>query len=416
VAALRWTVSQLGARQHYGIPRGFAMTGNLRALYTDIWCRHARGLLARGPIAARSLAGRYHPELAHQKVFSFTSDALWQAARSSRARTINQTYHEFARIGQWFCRRMNARLDAEKFVPGLDAFFGFNTASLETIEYFRARDVLTVVDQIDPGPVEERMVQNEARKWPGWQDAPGKIPEAYFERIAREWLLADLIVVNSEWSRSALRECGVDPAKMIVAPVGYEPPDDVGHLQKREPSPTLRVLWVGSVNLRKGIQYLVEAAKLLKGTQIEFIVAGPVQISADAVASAPDSVRFLGRVNRAQTADLYWHADVFVIPTVSDGFAITQLEAMGFGLPVITTPHCGEVVTDGKDGLIVPACDAEALAQAILKVDGDRELLASMAAAAPRKAAQFSLREQTDHLECAIRDWTHNVNVEAEGN
>jgi hypothetical protein len=416
VAALRWTVAQLGARQHYGIPRGFEMTGNLRALYTDVWCRHGRELLARGPLATRGLAGRYHPDISSSKVVSFTPSALWHAARGRNARTIQATYDDFVRIGQKFCRRVNSRIEAETFVPGLDAFFGFNTASLETIEYFRARDVLTVVDQIDPGPIEERMVQNEARKWPGWQDAPGKIPEHYFERIAHEWKLADLVVVNSTWSRSALRECGVDPAKMIVAPIGYEPPHDVGPASKRESSPRLRVLWIGSVNLRKGIQYLIEAAKLLRGGDIEFTVAGPLQISAEAAASAPSNVRFLGRVSRAQTADLYRQADVFVIPTVSDGFAITQLEAMGFGLPVITTPNCGEVVADGENGLIVPACDAEALANAILKVDRDRDLLAAMAAAAPKRAAHFGLREQTEHLECAIRDWVHNVKVEMTGN
>ena len=221
-------------------------------------------------------------------------------------------------------------------------------------------------------------------------------------------------MVNSAWSRSALRDCGVDPDKMIVAPIGYEPPTDVGPVARRERSDELRVLWIGSVNLRKGIQYLIEAAKLLKGGRIEFTVAGPLQISAEAVASAPANVRFLGRVSRAQTADLYRQADVFVIPTVSDGFAITQLEAMGFGLPVITTPNCGEVVSDGINGLIVPACDAEALANAILRVDRDRGLLATMAAAAPARAAEFGLRGQTEHLECAIRDWVHNVKVETD--
>ena len=88
---------------------------------------------------------------------------------------------------------------------------------------------------------------------------------------------------------------------------------------------------------------------------------------------------------------------------------------MGFGLPVITTPNCGEVVTDGENGLIVPACDPEALSSAILEIDRDRDLLAAMAAAAPKRAAQFGLREQSEHLECAIRDWVHNVKVETTG-
>ena len=56
---------------------------------------------------------------------------------------------------------------------------------------------------------------------------------------------------------------------------------------------------------------------------------------------------------------------MFVLPTLSDGFAITQLEAMAHGLPVVATPNCGRVVTDGEDGLIVPPADADALASAI---------------------------------------------------
>ena len=164
-------MSQLGARQHYGIPRGFELTGNLRALYTDAWCRHGRKLLARGPLAARSWAGRYHSEIPSRKVVSFTPGTLWHTVRGRHAQSVEKAYDDFVRIGKWFCGRVNSRIQAETFLPGVDAFFGFNSASLETIEYFRAHDVLTVVDQIDPGPVEEQLVQNEVRKWPGWQEA-----------------------------------------------------------------------------------------------------------------------------------------------------------------------------------------------------------------------------------------------------
>jgi glycosyltransferase involved in cell wall biosynthesis len=68
------------------------------------------------------------------------------------------------------------------------------------------------------------------------------------------------------------------------------------------------------------------------------------------------------------------------LPTISDGFAITQLEAMAHGLPVITTPNCGQVVTDGVDGFIVPVRDSQALADAIARLDGDRPLLRTMSA------------------------------------
>jgi len=417
VASLRWTVSQIGARQHYGIPRGFEMTSSLRTLYTDVWCRRGRQLLARGPLSARALAGRFHPGVPSEKVVSFDSDGLWDAIRDRGKRSVEQTYLEFMRVGRRFCQRVNAHLARQQMIPGRDAFFGFNTASLETIEQMRERDILTVVDQIDPGPVEEEMVQEEARKWPGWQEATGRIPEEYFRRIAQEWQRADLIVVNSEWSRSALHKRGVEDEKMIVIPVGCEPPETAPPPpEQKGRSARLMVLWVGTVNLRKGIQYLIEAAKLLAGENIQFVVAGPLAISADAVASAPPSVLFRGRVNRAETAALYREADVFVLPTISDGFAITQLEAMGHGLPVITTHNCGEVVSDGEDGLLVAAADAAPLAEAILRLHRDRDLLRKMARAAPRKAGQFGLAAQCELMERAIRDWVHGVKFQTECN
>jgi glycosyltransferase involved in cell wall biosynthesis len=80
-----------------------------------------------------------------------------------------------------------------------------------------------------------------------------------------------------------------------------------------------------------------------------------------------------------------------VLPTLSDGFAITQLEAMAHGLPVIATPNCGEVVSDGVDGFVVLTRDAEALAQTFRRYLAQPELLRSQSAAALVKARQFTL-------------------------
>jgi glycosyltransferase involved in cell wall biosynthesis len=96
---------------------------------------------------------------------------------------------------------------------------------------------------------------------------------------------------------------------------------------------------------------------------------------------------------------------VFVLPTVSDGFAITQVEAMAQALPVITTPNCGEVVTPGIDGLIVPPFDGEALAAAISKLDQDRPLLKEMSYRALDKSAHFYLPRQAQLVEEAVLNY-----------
>jgi len=90
---------------------------------------------------------------------------------------------------------------------------------------------------------------------------------------------------------------------------------------------------------------------MLEGQDIHFDIVGPIGIARDIVDSAPSNITFCGSVSRDLAADYYRKADVFVLPTLSDGFAITQLEAMAYGLPVITTPHCGKVVTEGRRAL-----------------------------------------------------------------
>jgi glycosyltransferase involved in cell wall biosynthesis len=159
------------------------------------------------------------------------------------------------------------------------------------------------------------------------------------------------------------------------------------------------VLFLGQVNLRKGVQYLLEAARLLKTQNIQIDIAGPIAIADQFVVKAPPNVRFHGAVTRDRVREFYSQADVFVLPTISDGFALTQLEAMAHGLPVITTPNCGRVVTDGLDGFIVPARDSATLAERLQTLLEDPERVQAMGEAARLAVAGFSL----DHLDKNLR-------------
>jgi glycosyltransferase involved in cell wall biosynthesis len=151
------------------------------------------------------------------------------------------------------------------------------------------------------------------------------------------------------------------------------------------------VLWMGNVVLGKGIQYLVQAARLLLGRSIQILVAGVIWISPEIVRSFPPNMRILGRVTRDRLNETYRQAHAFVLPTISDGFAVTQLEAMAHGLPVVITPNCGRVVTDGFDGLIVPARDGQALADALARLDGNRPLLREMSRNALETIRKYDL-------------------------
>jgi glycosyltransferase involved in cell wall biosynthesis len=147
---------------------------------------------------------------------------------------------------------------------------------------------------------------------------------------------------------------------------------------KRGNTQRLKALFLGSVILRKGVGQLFDALRMLKSEPVDFIFAGPIGVRIpDDIAKMPN-VRFLGAVDKATATRLYRESDAFLFPTLSDGFGLTQLEALGHGLPVIASKNCGHVVEDRVNGLVLREVTPEAIAEALMEVARDRELLAEL--------------------------------------
>ena len=433
-----WVTSQIGAREHYAIPRVLHRAGKLERLYTDFWATAPWRLLGKVTGKA-SLATRCHPELAGAPVTSFNLQAL----KASRKRYANP-YDGFLQIGEAFGRsvvrdfekrsRVERResiarnsADSKALVPrplSFDSgliFFSYDTGFLEPARWIREQGGKSIVGQMDPARYEVDLVKAEEKRWPGWARHSVEVPESYFQRREAEWAVADLVMVNSEWTKAALIRQGVAADKIVIVPLAYEAPPVESRGSRVEssfldntinnpafsssprpsslvPRRTLRVLFLGQVILRKGIQYLIETARLLEKEPIHVDVVGSIGISDAAVASAPANMTFHGPVSRDHTEEFYRSADLFVLPTLSDGFALTQLEAMAHGLPVIATPNCGEVVSDGVDGLIVPASDSNALAEAFQLLLQDPGKLQAMSEATGAKLKQFSMAKLGEEL------------------
>lgn len=287
-------------------------------------------------------------------------------------------------------------------LPEHQAFLGYSYAALEALQAEKQRGCFTMVDQIDPGRLEWDLVREETARWPDYAEPMGEAPAGYYERAVAEWNTAHTVVVNSEWSRSALVRQGADPTRVEVIPLAYEA-EVTQPAHRVRPDRMLTVLWLGSVILRKGIAYLIEAARLLDGDAVRFVMAGPLGIRTEAVRKAPTNMQWLGQVPRHEARRLYQAADVFVLPTLSDGFAITQVEALAHGVPVIATPNCGAVVEEGRTGFIVPARDGKALADAVRRFIRDPALTGSMREACLESAARYSVEAFGQHLTNIIR-------------
>jgi glycosyltransferase involved in cell wall biosynthesis len=411
---MSWICCQLGAREHYAIPRALYAHGTLTKLITEFWFPPGTEFLRILPSSLKQdLRGRYHPDLANADVTSLNRSALTFEI-ISRIRGQSGWAKIMAR-NNWFQRKVVGALrdnettrqqDNKGVVSGQLSsspltLFAYSYAGLEILKYAKTRGWKTVLGQIDPGPVEEKIVAEEAARVPElageWQPAP---PE-YWDNWQEECSLADHIIVNSEWSRACLVEARVNGSKLSVVPLAYEMTGQQDYKTtdnttgrkypaRFTPDRPLRALFLGQVNLRKGVARLFDAIRQLKNEPVEFEFVGRVQVEVPVDLKNNARVRWFDAVPRGKTADFYRTADVLIFPTLSDGFGLTQLEAQAHGLPVIASRCCGEVVKHGVNGLLLDEPVADAIVEALRSCLADASRLAAFSAAS-RIDSRFSI-------------------------
>ena len=402
---MKWLCCQLGAREHYAIPRALFRMGMLGSLVTDAWLPPS-SLLAKCCGHSSKFSHRFHSELRDARVKAFNSSLvlfeMLAGARTSRG------WPKILARNRWFQRKIVSFLRSQ--LPTLNSqlvLCSYSYTALEPFRYAKSRGWKTLLVQIDPGPEEERIVAEETAREPElageWHPAP---PE-YWAFWREECKLADRIVVNSEWSREGLIRGGVPAEKISIIPLAYEEPG-VGRraeprLQRNYPDHftaerPLRVLFLGLINLRKGVARLLEAARILRDDPVEFWMVGPVEIANASTVTDASRVKWFGAVTRNQATEFYRDADVFILPTLSDGFAITQLEAQAHGLPVIVSKNCGKMVENGVNGIILDEPSAACIAHAVRDCIASPDRLEKLASAS-RVRDKFTIEALANQLQ-----------------
>ncbi|HLW25820.1 MAG TPA: glycosyltransferase family 4 protein [Steroidobacteraceae bacterium] len=186
------------------------------------------------------------------------------------------------------------------------------------------------------------------------------------ERAIEELYLADIIVAPSRYSARSY----ADPElarKVRVNPLG----GNVRYRERPRATPRsssrrgVKVLMVGNNFLRKGTHYLIEAFRHIRDGGAELWIRGDVPEAYRGRIADP-RVRILPAVSLARLHELYARADVFVQPSIDEGFGMTVFEALGFGLPVVVTENVGALdLLSPQVALTVPIRDPPALADAI---------------------------------------------------
>lgn len=399
-----WVVAQLGAREHYTAARTLHRSRHLKALITDAWIKPQS--TPRLPFdIAQKLSGRWSDDLADAPVHAFNLPLYAFELRQTMLRRSG--WRRIIARNAWFQKKCASTIQSlaesrnQHDNPGI--LYAYSYAALDILKAAKQHGWRTILGQIDPGLVEERLVADEHAARPefagGWSCAPGQ----YWDNWREECALSDRIIVNSRWSEKALVKIGIEPEKIIMVPLVYEPMADNNGFDREYPARfdnkrPLRLLFLGQVILRKGIAALLEAADRLTGSPVRFRIVGRIAVNIPDRYRNLDNIEWIGQVPRSRTGTHYRWADAFLFPTLSDGFGLTQLEAQAWQLPLICSRNCGDVVQHEKNGLLLDSVKADAIVNAIEALLHKPLFLQEYAAQSTQTGARFTLSDLNQRL------------------
>jgi len=262
------------------------------------------------------------------------------------------------RFGSWL---------AERITPEFKSVYLFTQIASEALSTLTDRATPHILDNPN-GHIRDfhDAVQHEAGRWLS-SPYPGHPTLRMVERVEAEYARAMTIRVASTWAADSMAARGVDRSRIHVVPhtVDLNRFTPSSHVDRNDGS--LRIVFVGSLGLGKGFQYLLSAVRMLHTRKIAVRIVGAtgdpwcrrlfIRLATDLNVT----------VEPGDPCRAYQDADVLVLPTLHDGFGLVVAEAMASGLPVITTEKCGaaEWLEHGRTGWIVTAGDAPVLASAL---------------------------------------------------
>ena len=233
---------------------------------------------------------------------------------------------------------------------------------------------------------------------------PNVPSEKMINKELEEYNLADFICVPSEYVKESFLKYGIKESKIIKVPYGVDLQEFSLTKSEKKKDGKFRIISTGSISIRKGSHYLLEAFDNLKLPNSELIFIGNMSDDFKKIEkkySNIKNIKFIKKQNQEKLKFFYNDADLFILCSIEEGLAMVQAQAMACGLPVICTTNTGgsEIIDDDINGYVIPIRNSNILMDKIKILHKDRDKLKEMSKNAHAKAnSQLSWKKYGDRM------------------
>ncbi len=351
-----------GKFHHFHLARALAAHDELTAIFTGYpWSKLREEGINREQV--RSFPWVVAPYMAANRLPGFHS------------------FESLQRSWEWMAQESIDRY-AQRNLPECDVVVGLSASGLRTGREAQRRGAKYVCDRGSTHIRFQQEVLNE--EYGRWKCEWRGIDPRVVNKQETEYAAADLITVPSRFTYESFIAQGVPASKMAKVAYGA----NMARFSPRGAPDAAKfvVLFVGQISLRKGIPYLLQAFSRFQHPQKELWIVGSKMDGIEKVLRRMplEHVVFKGTLANSELAALYSQAHVFVLPSIEEGLAMVQGEALACGCPVIASENTGaaDLFNDGREGFIVPARDVDAIVRRLNQLAEDPQLRERMSVAA----------------------------------
>ncbi len=410
--SVKFVTVQAGARDHYQVPVALAEGGMLARFVTDAYATQDGSL--KTSIAKKFLPGissRYAAGLDGSQVvidgMAFSWSILEKLASKHRFFQRVHTYVQSAKDRSLSMSALRASCETGAKLFALSYYAG---PAFRELDSEGAKGLLF---QIHPDPSalrdlfrEEMELQPRAR-FSLLAEKECQLSESALEELADEPRLAERIMVASSFTKDTLVRKGIIASSISVVPYGVDVEKFSERTVQGKLDGPLRVAFVGSVIQRKGISYLLDAISKIghKHVQLTFYTRGFVDYSLLKEYSEGYVNLRIGCSNHEIVSALK-SSDIFILPSLAEGFGHVIAEAMAVGLPVIASENtmARDIVTDGDEGFVIPIRSSEAIQDRLEWAIKNRAILFDMGIASSKTIRAYTW----EAFRKGVRDFARN--------
>jgi len=305
--------------------------------------------------------------------------------------------NSLSRRYQYFLHRMFSQA-AAKHLEGSDLVHGWSSFSLPALKWAKEHDVPFLLERSSSHMQVQCQLLKEEYSSLGltWASTHPKV----VEQELQEYDLATSVAVPSLFVKRSFLDQGFPEKRLIHNPFGT---NLESFFPGEKKDGTFRVIYAGSLSVRKGIHHLIEAFNEADLSNSElYLLGGSTSETPLLLKDADERVKRIGHVPQSTLVKYYQNSSVFVMASLEEGLAYVQAQAMASGLPLICTTNTGGEdllrlsgeptrLEDGIDeypaGYLVPIRDTQAISRCLNCLAQDSQLLAA------KKKAATTLRD-----------------------